>query len=156
MIVINTDASCNARSRIGGWAAIIAEDNRIVTEGSGFESDTTVNKMELCAVIKAIKQLKPQTKKVTVTVRTDSNYVKTGVDNFHDWIDRNMHTKGGQPVQNQDLWSELVHELKSRNLFLVVEKVKGHSGDELNERANDLAVSARKRGEAVSVSILVA
>lgn len=145
-MVIYTDGSCQHLTHKGGWGAVITKDDgTLITEGNGFESDTTNNRMELTAVIMAIRQIKPQPVRKSITVVTDSRYVQTGIENFRDWISRNMHTAGGTEVKNQDLWMELIRELKQRNLFMVVKKVEGHSGHPMNERADKLAKAARAK-----------
>ena len=144
-MVIYTDGSCDTRTGRGAWGAVITDDKgTVITEGGApVKEATTNNRMELTAVIMAIRQIKPQTVRRTITVCTDSRYVQTGIQNFRDWMGRNMHTSGGTEVKNQDLWLDLIRELKSRNLFMVVQKVEAHSGHAMNERADRLAKAAR-------------
>lgn len=145
-MVIYTDGSCQHVTHKGGWGVVITKDDgTLITEGNGFALDTTNNRMELTAVIMAIRQIKPQAVRRTITVCTDSRYVQTGIQNFRDWMGRNLHTSGGTEVKNQDLWLDLIRELKSRNLFMVVQKVEAHSGHAMNERADRLAKAARTR-----------
>lgn len=143
---IYTDGSCNHTTKQGGWGVIICKDDgTIITEGSDSVPNTTNNRMELYAVIMAIRQFKPQRVRKTVTVVTDSRYVQTGIENYRDWLSRNMHTAGGSPVKNQDLWTLLIQELRDKNLFMVVQKVEGHSGHPMNTRADRLARAARAK-----------
>lgn len=145
-MVIYADGSCQHLTHKGGWGVVITKDDgTLITEGSGPVPDTTNNRMELTAVIMAIRHIKPQQVRKSVTVVTDSRYVQTGIENFRDWLDRNMHTAGGTPVKNQDLWLELIQELRKKNLFMVVKKVEGHSGNPMNERADRLARAARSK-----------
>ncbi len=145
-MVIYTDGSCQHLTHKGGWGVVITKDDgTLITEGNGSVPNTTNNRMELTAVIMAIRQIKPQPVRKSITVVTDSRYVQTGIENFRDWISRNMHTAGGTEVKNKDLWFELIQELKQRNLFMVVQKIEGHSGHPMNERADKLAKSARSK-----------
>jgi len=105
----------------------------------GAEPDTTNNRMELTAAIKALEALTESCSKVRVT--TDSVYVKNGITEWIDgWKDRNWHTASKKPVKNVDLWRQLdevcaLHEIEWC-------WVKGHSGHAENERADQLANTA--------------
>ena len=140
-VTIYTDGACDPNPGIGGWAAILLF-NDIERELTGGNRESTNNRMELTAVIEALKQLKEP---CAVTLITDSEYVKNAFTQgwLKNWIARGWKTADKKPVKNQDLWQELVtqtalHELEWR-------WVRGHNGDELNDRCDQLAVAARKK-----------
>lgn len=104
-IMIYTDGSCQTQTRIGGWAVVLrcGEHCKILT---GNASDTTVNAMELTAVVNGLKALK--TVNQTVTIYTDSKYVSRGINEWlPDWIARGWQTASKKSVANRDLWQEL-------------------------------------------------
>ena len=107
----------------------------------GGELDTTNNRMEMMAFIKALEYLGDEKQKVVIT--TDSQYVKNGVTSWvHGWKRRGWMTADNKPVKNQDLWMRL-HELAQKHI-LTVEWVKGHTGHPQNERCDVLATLGRK------------
>jgi len=135
---IYTDGACAGNPGPGGWAAVIMEGNQ-VREISGFEERTTNQRMELKAAVEALRMVPSGSK---VRLFSDSAYL---VNCFNQgWIDRwqknGWLTGKGQPVENQDLWNELL-ELSSDNSVEWV-KVKGHSTDKLNQRCDHLAREA--------------
>ena len=104
-ITIHTDGSCQTQTRIGGWAAILSCGEHCKTL-SGSAADTTVNAMELMAVVNGLNALKEAHQ--TVTLYTDSNYVARGVNEWlSDWVDRGWLTAARQPVANRALWEQL-------------------------------------------------
>lgn len=140
-IVIYTDGSCLTNPGRGGWAAIF-EDKEI----SGGEEYTTNNRMELIAVIHALKATKPKSK---IKLFTDSQYVKNGITSWiKNWKKQGWKTSSKKPVLNKDLWFEL-DELNSQR-DVTFEWVKGHAGNELNERCDQLA-KARAMSEDQSI-----
>lgn len=105
-VEIYADGSCSGNPGPGGYAAILCCKNRekIIT---GNEKHTTNNRMELTAVIEALKCLK---KPCRVVVRTDSQYVVNGVNQWlSEWVKRNWKTSSGKRVLNKDLWEELLN-----------------------------------------------
>lgn len=135
-IVIHTDGACRGNPGPGGWGAILIWGDK-VKELSGGEDRTTNNRMELTAVIKALEALKEP---VEVDVYSDSVYVVRGITEWvADWISRGWKRSSG-PVENIELWQRLV-ELNDRHQVRY-HWVRGHDGNELNERADRLAVSA--------------
>jgi ribonuclease HI len=133
-IVIYTDGACSGNPGPGGWGAILMwGDHR--KEMSGGEQVTTNNRMELLAAISALEALKRPSK---VELHTDSNYVKNGVTSWiYGWKRNGWKTADKKPVKNAELWQRLdaarvPHEVDWR-------WVKGHSGHEHNERADELA-----------------
>lgn len=133
-VVIHTDGACKGNPGPGGWGALL-EYGGVVKELFGGESDTTNNRMELTAVIEALRALK---RDCDVLVVTDSQYVQKGVESWMDnWKRKNWKTSAGKPVANRDLWEALDRELQSHRVAW--EWVKGHDGHSGNERADELA-----------------
>jgi ribonuclease HI len=109
MITIYTDGSCLNNPGNGGWAAIININND-VKKISGSVKDTTNNKMELMAPIKALQEIK---EKQPIEIYTDSQYVRLGITDWvHKWIKNNWQTSKKEPVKNKELWIQL-YELTS-------------------------------------------
>ena len=141
MIKIYTDGSCIGNPGKGGWAAIILENKKqkII---SGSESYTTNNRMELIAVIKALKFVK----KKELSIITDSQYVKNGIEVWiFKWKKNGWMTAEKKPVKNKDLW--LMLEKLSKNKKIKWEWVKGHSSDKFNNKVDEIA-----RNEANNIS----
>lgn len=134
IIDIYSDGACKGNPGPGGWGALlIAGDKR--REICGGEPDTTNNRMEMTAVIRALEQLK---KPAHVRVHTDSQYVQKGINEWlPGWKRRNWRTADGKAVKNQDLW----RELDQLNALHTIEWhwVRGHNGHPENERADALA-----------------
>ena len=137
MIKIYTDGSCLNNPGNGGWAAII-NINGEVKKISGGVKDTTNNKMELMAPIKALQEIKENEQ---IEIYTDSQYVRLGITDWvHKWIKNNWQTSKKEPVKNKDLWVQL-YELN--NLCDVKWIwVKAHAGNILNEEVDLLAKQA--------------
>tara|TARA_B100000780_G_scaffold78145_1_gene52979 strand:+ start:1447 stop:1872 length:426 start_codon:yes stop_codon:yes gene_type:complete len=137
MIKIYTDGSCLNNPGNGGWAAIINIDGEI-KKISGSVKDTTNNKMELMATIKALQEIK---KDEQIEIYTDSQYVRLGITDWvHKWIKNNWQTSKKEPVKNKKLWVQL-YELN--NLCDVKWIwVKAHAGNALNEEVDLLAKQA--------------
>ena len=137
MIRIYTDGSCLKNPGNGGWAAII-NINSEIKKISGSVKDTTNNKMELMAPIKAlqeVKELQP------IEIYTDSQYVKLGItDWIHKWIKNNWQTSKKEPVKNKELWMQLYELVKSYEIKWIW--VKAHAGNTLNEEVDLLAKQA--------------
>ena len=137
MIKIYTDGSCLKNPGNGGWAAIINVDNKI-KKISGRVKDTTNNKMELMAPIKALQEVKEQQ---PIEIYTDSQYVKLGItDWIHKWIKNNWQTSKKEPVKNKELWMELYDLTKSHEIKWIW--VRAHAGNKLNEEVDLLAKQA--------------
>ena len=133
-IDIYTDGACSGNPGPGGWGAILRTGGH-EKELFGGESDTTNNRMELTAVIRALEALK---RPVRARVHTDSQYVQKGISVWiHGWKSRGWRTADKQPVKNVDLWREL-DTLASRHEIEWL-WVKGHAGHVENERADALA-----------------
>jgi ribonuclease HI len=133
-VVVYTDGACKGNPGRGGWGAWMVSGGH-EKEMWGGERLTTNNRMELTAVIQALTVLK---KRCSVTVFTDSEYVRKGITEWiTGWKKRGWRTADGKPVKNDDLWREL--EAQSLRHQVAWRWVKGHSGDPGNERADGLA-----------------
>lgn len=136
-VEIFTDGACLGNPGPGGWGAILRYNGQ-EKEISGSEPDTTNNRMELTAVIEALKAL---TRSVSITVYTDSKYVQRGISEWiHNWKKNGWRTANKKPVKNADLWREL-DELSGAH-EITWKWVKGHAGHPENERADTLANTA--------------
>ena len=137
MIKIYTDGSCLINPGNGGWAAIINDDGKVI-KISGSEKDTTNNKMELMAPIKALQKIK---KNKQVEIYTDSKYVKLGITEWiHKWIKNNWQTSKKEQVKNKELWVQLYNLTKTSEINWIW--VKAHAGNALNEEVDLLAKKA--------------
>lgn len=136
-IEIFTDGGCRGNPGPGGWGALLRY-NGAEKELSGAAPQTTNNRMELTAAIKALEALKEPCR---VRLTTDSNYVRNGIMQWiDDWKRRGWRTASKRPVKNRDLWQRL-DELAARH-EIEWRWVKGHSGHAENERADALATRA--------------
>jgi ribonuclease HI len=133
-IYIYTDGACKGNPGPGGWGALLVSAGHR-KEISGGEPNTTNNRMEMTAVIRALESLKRPS---TVEVHTDSQYVQKGISEWMSgWKRRNWHTADGKPVKNQDLWLQL--DALSQLHRIEWKWVRGHAGHPENERADALA-----------------
>lgn len=136
---IYTDGACLGNPGPGGWGVLIEQDGQ-KKELSGGVPLTTNNRMELLAVIEALRFVQPV---APLTVYTDSQYVKNGITVWiHKWQAQGWKTAQKKPVKNQDLWQDLLHEVKRHRVTW--QWVKGHSGHAQNEHADFLATKAAK------------
>lgn len=130
-----TDGACSGNPGAGGWAAILVY-NGIEKEISGYNKETTNNRMEVFAVIQGLKKLNQS---CDVTVYSDSAYVCNAFN--EQWIDswrrNNWKTAGKDKVKNEDLWKQLLFETERHVVRFV--KVKGHADNEYNNRCDKLA-----------------
>ena len=139
MIKIYTDGSCLNNPGNGGWAAIISINDE-VKKISGSVKDTTNNKMELMAPIKALQGIKEQQ---PIEIYTDSQYVRLGITDWvHKWMKNNWQTSKKEPVKNKELWIQLYELTNSFDIKWIW--VKAHSGNLLNEEVDLLAKQAAK------------
>lgn len=136
-VTIYTDGACSGNPGPGGWGAVLISGNT-EKELSGGEADTTNNRMEMMAVIKALKALK---RDCNITIFTDSKYVLQGLTEWlPNWKKRGWKTADKKPVKNVDLWQEL--DMLAAKHTITWQWVKGHNGDVNNERADALARAA--------------
>ncbi len=140
MLKIWTDGSCLGNPGPGGWA-FIATDGKNTAERSGGERDTTNNRMELTAVIRAISAARRHNE---IEIHTDSQYVKNGMQTWiKNWRKNNWRTADKKPVKNKELWimlDELASQIKIHWVW-----VRGHNGNEMNERCDELARTAAEK-----------
>ena len=131
---IFTDGACRGNPGPGGWGALL-RSGRHERELWGGEPEPTNNRMELTAVIEALRALK---RPVRVRVHTDSTYVQKGISEWiHSWKKNGWKTKAKEPVKNADLWQRL--DAAAARHTVEWRWVKGHAGYEANERADELA-----------------
>jgi ribonuclease HI len=139
---VYTDGSCAGNPGPGGWAFILKDEARC-QEVSGYEEQTTNNRMELTAAIKGLESVLEQ--KITfcsVTVVSDSQYVVKGITQWiHQWQRNQWRTSQKKPVENKDLW-EALWILTERLSQVSWQWVRGHSGHAENDAVDRLAQSA--------------
>lgn len=136
--IVYTDGACSGNPGPGGWAWAVAPDGEV--RGSGGEARSTNQRMEVLAVLEALRTFAAG----PVVVVSDSTYV---VNCFRDrwwegWLKRGWRNSQKQPVANQDLWQPLVELYRSRAAEISFRWVKGHSGDPMNDLVDRLAVAA--------------
>ena len=137
MVEIYTDGACKGNPGPGGWGAILHYESN-AEEISGSESDTTNNRMELTAAIRALESLKAS---IEVHLHTDSMYMRDGITKWiHNWKNNGWQTKDRKPVKNIDLWRAL--DSLCQQYTVNWHWVKGHNGHPGNERADMLARNA--------------
>lgn len=142
-VIIYTDGACSGNPGPGGWGALLKSGPH-EKELSGGERSTTNNRMELMAVIEALRTLR---KPVRAVVYTDSQYVQKGISEWiHGWKRKGWKTAGGDPVKNVDLWQALDAEARLHQIEW--RWVKGHAGHPENERVDRLARDAIPRSPA--------
>ena len=134
-VVVYTDGACSGNPGPGGWGAILMYKDKAL-EISGYEAQTTNNRMELMAPIQALSRLKEP---CGVSVYSDSAYLvnafrKGWLDNWtrHNWVKSDK-----KPVENQDLWQELLRLAEIHEIQWI--KVKGHADNPYNNRCDELA-----------------
>lgn len=139
-VEIYTDGACSGNPGVGGWASVLLYGQN-KKELYGNNKETTNNRMELTAVIEALKALK---RPCNVTLYSDSKYVIDSInkDWVYKWEANNWIKSDRKPALNTDLWKELLALLKVHRVKFVW--VKGHNGNEYNERCDELAVKAIK------------
>ncbi len=137
MIFLYTDGACSGNPGPGGWG-VVKIAGKTQEELYGGENNTTNNRMELMAAIEGIASTPVKSQ---ITVVTDSRYVKDGMTLWlENWKRKGWQTSDKKPVKNKDLWQRLEPLCKERDVTW--QWVKGHSGDEFNERADQLARNA--------------
>ncbi len=140
-IEIYTDGACSGNPGSGGWGAVLlykGHEKKI----SGSAKETTNNRMEMMAVIEALKAVKKS--KADIIIYTDSKYVQNGITSWiHGWKKNGWKGSNRKPVKNVDLWQDLDLESSKHNIDW--QWVKGHNGNKYNEIADELATSAIKR-----------
>lgn len=142
-VIVFTDGGCRGNPGPGGWGALLRFGDH-EKEIYGYEAETTNNRMELMAAICSLEVL---SRECSIVLTTDSQYVRQGITEWMEgWKKRGWKTAAKKPVKNKDLWQRLDEAVKQHDIDW--QWVKGHSGHEGNERADDLANRAmdEKRG----------
>jgi ribonuclease HI len=136
-VEIWTDGGCKPNPGPGGWGAIL-RFGAVERELSGFEAATTNNRMELTAAAAALEALK---RPCRVVLHTDSEYLRNGITRWHQgWVRKNWRNAAGDPVANMDLWQRVLAAAAPHTIEW--KWVRGHAGDAMNERADQLATAA--------------
>ncbi len=139
-LVIYTDGACRGNPGVGGWAAVVQQQGD-ETELSGTEENTTNNRMELTAAVRALQFLDRSSE---VRLYTDSQYLRSGITAWiNNWKRNGWRTSAGRPVKNKDLWQCLEEASQGHEIDWCW--VKGHAGNVGNERADTLANQAMDR-----------
>ena len=135
MITIYTDGACSGNPGTGGWGVVILESNKEDIFLNGGNDNTTNNRMELTAAIEALKYFENMQ---SITLITDSKYVKDGIQSWiQNWKKNGWKTAAKKPVKNKELWIELDQLISRHNISW--KWVKGHAGNTHNEKADYLA-----------------
>ena len=139
-VQIYTDGGCDPNPGPGGWGAVLIAGLR-TREISGADPQTTNNRMEISAAVAALRLLKQP---CDITLYTDSQYLRKSVTQWIDgWVAHGWRKANGRPVENADLWQELLVVMAPHHITW--EWLRGHRGNPLNERADQLATEARRR-----------
>jgi ribonuclease HI len=134
IVEVYADGACKGNPGPGGWGALLMFAGKEKTLFGG-EAQTTNNRMELTAVIRALEALK---KSCQIKIYTDSSYVQKGITEWiTGWKSRNWRTADKKPVKNEDLWKQLDALVQTHSIEWIW--VKGHAGNAGNERADALA-----------------
>ncbi|MBF0405970.1 MAG: ribonuclease HI [Candidatus Riflebacteria bacterium] len=142
VVEIFCDGACKGNPGPGGWGTLLRSDGK-EKELSGYESNTTNNRMELKACLNGLKSL---TKPCRIKITTDSQYLAKAFNNgwLAKWQKNGWRTADKSPVKNKELWEELVAETSKHQVEWLW--IKGHAGHSENERCDKLAVEACKAG----------
>lgn len=140
-VIIYTDGACSGNPGPGGWGALLQWNGK-EKEISGGAAQTTNNRMEMQAVIEALKILKKPCK---VKLHSDSALIINAFQNgwIESWMKRGWKKADKKPVENETLWKEMLKAMQPHEVEWI--KVKGHSGNPLNERVDRLAVAESKK-----------
>lgn len=141
-IDIYTDGACSGNPGPGGWGVVlIYQENK--KELSGYQPETTNNRMELFAAIQGLSALKES---CVVNLYSDSSYLVNAFEKhwIEKWQRNGWKTSTKSPVENQDLWKLLLIHVRKHQVRFI--KVKGHSDNQYNNRCDEMAVAATKNG----------
>lgn len=143
-VELYADGACSGNPGPGGWAAIL-KCGEVEKELSGYEPDTTNNRMELTGVIEGLRALN---RPCSVTLTTDSKYVADGLNKgwAKGWKARGWRKADKKPALNVDLWSQLLDLCEQHQVTTLW--VKGHADNAYNNRCDQLAVAAYKEHQA--------
>ncbi len=139
-IIIYTDGGAKPNPGAGGWAALLIYGDK-QKELCGFEPQTTNNRMELTAAVRALEALN---RPCAVEFHTDSQYLRKGITEWiQNWLRNGWKNAAKKPVENQDLWQQLYSLTQQHTIDW--KWVRGHNGNALNERVDKLATRAREQ-----------
>ena len=140
-VILYTDGACSGNPGPGGWGALLIW-NGTEKELSGGEPNTTNNRMEMMAIIEGLRALK---EKCHVKIHSDSALIINAFNQhwITNWQKRGWRKSNKKPVENQDLWKEMLRVMSPHKVDWI--KVKGHSTNELNNRVDRIAVAASKQ-----------
>lgn len=145
-MIIYTDGACKGNPGPGGWAAILSYNGH-EKQLSGGEDNTTNNRMEMTAVLRALQTLKKE--RCRLRIFTDSQYVMRGMTEWlPGWRAKNYRRGTKNPVLNADLWEELAAAAAPH--IIDWQWVRGHSGEPGNEQADALAQQEAERRRALA------
>ena len=134
-VAFYTDGACSGNPGIGGWGVVILQDNKTPIYLSGGSINTTNNKMELMATIKALEYFGES---INAELFTDSKYVKDGIESWIiKWKKNGWKTSAKKPVKNKELWLKLDKLIQIHTINW--QWIKGHIGNKYNEQADYLA-----------------
>ncbi|MCA9903619.1 MAG: ribonuclease HI [Anaerolineae bacterium] len=139
-VIIYTDGGCKPNPGAGGWAALLIYGD---TQKPlyGYDMQTTNNRMELTAAVRALAAL---TRPCAVEFHTDSQYMRNGITSWiGKWRQNGWRTANKKPVENQDLWMQLYDMTQQHTIDW--KWVRGHAGNQYNERVDQLATRAREQ-----------
>lgn len=141
-ILIFTDGACTGNPGPGGWASIVALPDGTIHELGGGNRDTTNNRMEMAAAIRALAMLE-MTESCAIALYTDSTYLIRGITQWiWGWRSRGWKNSEGKDVANRELWEELLRQVTRLKPSTIEWKyVRGHAGFPGNERCDEIAVS---------------
>ncbi len=138
---IYTDGACSGNPGPGGWGAILIYSGH-EKEASGYEEETTNNRMEMTAAIEALKALKESCE---VRLFSDSSYLVDIINKgwIYAWLKNNWEKSNGEAVKNKDLWQKIAELMKKHKISWI--KVEGHSDNEYNNRCDKIATGIIKK-----------
>ena len=141
-IIIFTDGACSKNPGPGGWAAIFNHDTKYEVL-SGYEIETTNNRMELLAVVKGINKAIKEGYD-NIIINSDSAYVINSINKkwIHKWKAQGWRKGTGEKVKNSDLWRKIDVLLKTQDIIITFQHVRGHNGNTFNELADEYAKRA--------------
>ena len=158
IIRVYTDGSCSVNPGCGGWAAVFVFEDDECKILRGHEIETTNNRMELTAVVKALQKItnrknKFNPRRTKFVIHSDSAYVVNAICKgwLKNWDSCGWKSSKGEWVKNRDLWRQthaLLIKAQEMGIRIVFKKVKGHAGNPLNELADKIAVSETERAKA--------
>lgn len=149
---IYTDGAWSSKSKMGGWALVVVENDEVIYTDSGYEPYSTNNRMELKAILTALQITDSiESSRTKVTIYTDSAYCHNTFNDrwYLNWLKNGWKTADKKDVKNQDLLVEMVTlYIKNKEVHQVeFKKVEAHKGQKFNEMVDKLAVSKRKELE---------